>query len=77
LVSAGTGRTDQDFNDSTSTSDSSVLLAGLYGSYNKGGFYADALMKYEYQLSAFNGAATLDEDAPYKVNLLGASFETG
>jgi outer membrane autotransporter protein len=42
-----------------------------------GGFHADALVKYEHQMSAFNGDATLNEDASYTVDVLGGSFETG
>jgi outer membrane autotransporter protein len=74
---AGTGQTEQDFEASASATHSTVLLAGLYGGYVNGGFYADALMKYEHQTSAFKGEATLNEEAAYRVDLLGGSFKAG
>jgi outer membrane autotransporter protein len=76
-VFAGAGRSLQDFSDSTTHAEASLLLAGLYGGYRLGGLYGDAIVKYERQLTDYRGIATADEDAPFTVDLLGLSLEAG
>lgn len=74
---AGLGRSEQDFSDSTSEATATTIMAGLYGSYLNGGFYTDAVLKFEHQDSAFSGVSTDEEASPFDVNLFGTSLETG
>jgi hypothetical protein len=74
---AGSGTSRQDFDGSNSEAQSDLLRAGLYGSYLRGAYYADAIGKFEHQSADYRGLSTGDEDAAFTVDLLGLSLETG
>jgi outer membrane autotransporter protein len=74
---AGTGRGAQDFEDSATRAQADAAIAGIYGGYRHGSFYGNAIVKYEHQWVAMSNLATAGGDAPFDVDLLGASLESG
>jgi outer membrane autotransporter protein len=74
---AGSGTSRQNFDGSASEANSDLLRAGLYGSYLRGAYYGDAIAKFDRQSAEYRGLSTGDEDAPFTVDLLGLSLETG
>jgi hypothetical protein len=74
---AGTGRYEQDLRGSSSEAAADVALAGVYAGFRQGGFYGDAILKYEHHWAKFRSASTLDEETPVDADILGASLEAG
>jgi outer membrane autotransporter protein len=71
------GAGEQDFAGSTSSVESDSAIAGAYAGYRRGGYYSDAIVKYEHQRNSFKGAATDELTTPFVVDLFGLSLETG
>jgi fibronectin-binding autotransporter adhesin len=73
----GGGQTTQDFVDSTTKASTDMAFAGLYAGYQSGGFYGDAIAKFEHHWAQVRSTATDDEDTPFAADLLGLSLESG
>jgi outer membrane autotransporter protein len=73
----GLGRNKQDFDSSATEAGSDVALGGLYASYRNGGFYANAIAKYEHHQMKVKSAAIDDNGSSFDIDLLGGSVETG
>jgi outer membrane autotransporter protein len=74
---AGMGQHEQDFADSTSKTTTDSVTAGAYGKYHWRGFYGDGIFKYEHHFARFSGAATVNEQTTFDLDLLGLSLGTG
>jgi autotransporter family porin len=76
-VFLGLGRNKQELNGSTTEVESDVALGGLYASYRSGGFYANAIAKYEHHQARVKNAATDDNGSSFDIDLWGGSLESG
>ncbi len=54
-----------------------MALAGVYGGYRSGALYGNAIVKYEHHWAELTSVATDADGAPFAVDLLGGSIETG
>jgi hypothetical protein len=74
---AGTGRNAQEFDGSITEAESDVALAGVYAAYRSGGFYGNAIVKYEHHWADLHSEATSDGGAPFELDIWGGSLENG
>jgi outer membrane autotransporter protein len=72
---AGLGHAAQDFDDSDTEAESATISAGAHARYSGEEFYSQAIVKFEHQNERLDSAAATD--APFDIDLLGLSWETG